>query len=50
MLTADPATAVLIRELEHRLLARSAQVTCENRGRLTSLELSQIAVGVSHND
>ncbi len=50
VLTADPATAVFIRELVHRLLARSAQVTCENRPHLTSLEASQIAVGVSHND
>jgi hypothetical protein len=50
VLTADPATAVIIRELVHRLLARSAQVTCENRDRLTDLRPSEIAVGVSHND
>jgi hypothetical protein len=50
VLTADPATAVVIRELVHRLLARSAQVICENRDRLTDLRQSEIAVGVSHND
>jgi AAA domain len=50
VLTADPTTAVFIGELVHRLLARSAQMTCENRDRLTSLEPSDIAVGVSHND
>lgn len=50
VLTADPATAVIIRELVHRLLARSAEVKCENRDRLTSLRASEIAVGVSHND
>ena len=31
MLTADPATAVLIRDLVHRLFARAAQVNCEDR-------------------
>jgi AAA domain len=50
VLTADPATAVIIRELVHRLLARSAQVTCENRVGLSDLRPSDIAVGVSHND
>jgi hypothetical protein len=50
VLTADPATAVIIRELVHRLLARSAQATCENRNGLTDLRPSEIAVGVSHND
>jgi hypothetical protein len=50
VLSADPATAVIIRELVHRLLARSAQVTCENRIGFTSLLPSDIAVGVSHND
>ena len=50
VLTADPATAVMIRELVHRLLARSAQVTCENRSGFTDLNPSEIAVGVSHND
>ena len=50
VLTADPATAVIIRELVHRLLARSAQVTCENRAGFTALLPSDIAVGVSHND
>lgn len=50
VLSADPATAVLIRELVHRLLARSAQVTCENRSGLAGLLPSEIAVGVPHND
>jgi hypothetical protein len=51
VLTADPTTAVYIRELVHRLLARSAQVRCENRGPgFTSLRPADIAVGVSHND
>jgi hypothetical protein len=50
VLSADPATAVLIRELVHRLLARSAQVDCENRLGPTDLRPSEIAVGVSHND
>lgn len=50
VLTADPATAVIIRELVHRLLARSAQAACENRNGLTDLRPSDIAVGVSHND
>jgi len=50
VLTADPATAGVISELVHRLLARSAQVICENRGSLTDLQPSEIAVGVSHND
>ncbi len=50
VVTADRTTAVVIRELVHRLLARSAQVKCENREDLTNLEPSQIAVGVSHND
>jgi hypothetical protein len=51
VLTADPTTAVFIRELVHRLLARSAQVRCENRGPgFASLRPADIAVGVSHND
>jgi hypothetical protein len=50
VLTADPTTAVIIRELVHRLLARSAQVTCENRSGFSSLRPADIAVGVSHND
>jgi AAA domain len=50
VLTADPATAVIIRELVHRLLARSAQVTSENRAAFTSLRPADVAVGVSHND
>jgi AAA domain len=50
VLRADPTTAVVIRELVHRLLARSAQVTCESRDGFTALQPRQIAVGVSHND
>jgi AAA domain len=50
VLSADPATAVIIRELVHRMLARSAQVTCENSSGLANLQPSEIAVGVSHND
>jgi AAA domain len=50
VLTADPTTAVIIRELVHRLLARSAQVRCENRAGFTPLRPADIAVGVSHND
>jgi len=50
VLTADPTTAVIIRELVHRLLARTAQVTCENRAGFTPLRPADIAVGVSHND
>jgi hypothetical protein len=50
VLTADPTTAVYIRELVHRLLARSAQARCEDRSGFTSLHPSDIAVGVSHND
>jgi len=50
VLRADPATAVLIRELVHRLLARSAQVRCENRPGFAALQPSEIAVGVSHHD
>jgi hypothetical protein len=50
VLTAYPPTAVIIRELVHRLAARSAQLICENRDRLVDLRPSEIAVGVSHND
>ena len=50
VLRADPATAVFIRELAHRLLARTAQVRCENRSAFAALKPSEIAVGVSHND
>lgn len=49
-LAADPATAGLIGDLVHRLLARSAQVTCEKRPALTSLAQREIAVGVCHTD
>jgi hypothetical protein len=50
VLTADPTTAVFIRELVHRLLARSAEVRCENRPGFAALRPADIAVGVSHND
>ncbi len=50
VLSADPATAVIIREMVHRLLARSAQVRCENLAGFASLRPADIAVGVSHND
>jgi hypothetical protein len=49
VLNADPATGRLIRDLVHRLLARSAQVSSENRP-VADLRPSEIAVGVSHND
>ncbi len=50
VLTADPATAELIRDLVHRLFARSARARCENRTDLTDLRPGDVAVGVSHND
>jgi hypothetical protein len=50
VLTADPATAVLIRDLVVRLFARSAQVNGEDRETAARLRPAEVAVGVSHND
>ncbi len=50
VLTADPATAVLIRDLVVRLFARSAQVNGEDRTTPARLRPAEVAVGVSHND
>jgi hypothetical protein len=50
VLTADPATAVLIRDLIVRMFARSAQVNGEDRETPAGLRPAEVAVGVSHND
>ncbi|HZT65154.1 MAG TPA: AAA domain-containing protein [Acidimicrobiales bacterium] len=50
VLTADPTSAELIRDLLLRLFARQARVRCEDRPNPTDLRLSEVAVGVSHND
>jgi len=50
VLTADPATAALIRDLVLRLFARTARVNSEDRETPTSLRPAEVAVGVSHND
>ena len=50
VLTADPATAVVIRDLLVRLFARSASARCENSPTSTPITPAQVAVGVSHND
>ena len=50
VLRADPATAVFIRELAHRLLARTASVRSERSSDFVPLQPSDLAVGVSHND
>lgn len=50
VLTADPATAELIRDLVLRLFARSARARCEDRDPATDLRPRDVAVGVSHND
>lgn len=50
VLTADPQTARLIHDLVHRLLARSAQISSEDRDARADLRQQEIAVGVSHND
>ena len=50
VLTADPVTASLIRDLIHRLFARSARANCENRRAATDLRPADVAIGVSHND
>jgi AAA domain len=50
VLTADPETARLIRDLVHRLLARDAQISSEDRDAPADLRQQEIAVGVSHND
>jgi len=50
VLTADPETARLIRDLVQRLLARDARISSEDRDTQTDLRQQEIAVGVSHND
>jgi len=50
VLTADPATAGLIRDLVLRLFARNARATCENSQTPAALRPADVAVGVSHND
>lgn len=50
VLVADPATAELIVSLTTRLLARDARAVCENRAGFETLRLTDIAIGVSHND
>ena len=50
VLTADPVTAGLVRDLVHRLFARNARATCENRGTATDIRPADVAIGVSHND
>jgi hypothetical protein len=50
VLTADPATAALIRDLVLRLFARSARVNSEDRETPAGLQPGEVAVGVSHND
>lgn len=50
VLTADPRTAELIRDLVLRLFARDARAMCENRAVPTRVQPSEVAVGVSHND
>lgn len=50
VLTADPATGRLIRDLVVRLFARQARARCENQPDLHDLRPSDVAVGVPHND
>jgi hypothetical protein len=50
VLTADPATGELIRDLLLRLFARQARARCEHRATLTDLRPAEVAVGVCHND
>ena len=50
VLTADPATAALARDLVLRLFARGAQASSEHRPLFADLQPGEVAVGVSHND
>jgi len=50
VLTADPVTGEVIRDLVVRLLARGARARCEDRDPAENLRPTDIAVGVSHND
>lgn len=50
VLTADPTTAGLIRDLVVRLFARRPRARCESRPAMTVLHPHEVAVGVSHND
>jgi hypothetical protein len=50
VLTADPATAALIRDLVIRMFARTAQVNGEDRVTAARLRPAEVAVGVSRND
>lgn len=50
VLTADPATAELIRDLVVRLFARNTRTISENHELAANLQPSEVAVGVSHND
>jgi hypothetical protein len=50
VLSADPATGELIRDLLLRMFNRQARTVCENNTVLTDLRQADVAVGVSHND
>lgn len=50
VLSADPATIVLITQLVRRLFARAATVRCERQPTRKPLTQDQVAVAVSHND
>jgi hypothetical protein len=50
VLTADPATGEVIRDLVFRLFARNARARGEDRDPASDLRPADVAVGVSHND
>jgi hypothetical protein len=50
VVTADPTTAAMIRDLVVRLFARQARSRCEDRPEFADLRPRDVAVGVSHND
>jgi hypothetical protein len=49
VLTADPATGELIRDLLLRMFSRQPRATCENHTVPNDLRQANVAVGVSHN-
>jgi hypothetical protein len=50
VLTADPTTGEIIRDLVFRLFARNARTRNEDRALASDLRPADVAVGVSHND
>jgi hypothetical protein len=48
-LVADPDTARLVVDLVDRLRLRNPRLTCERQQRAKALDLSRVAIGVSHN-